>query len=160
MAVCVWYIVHDVATSIDFYTRHLGFRVEVAPSPAFAEIPCGDPHLYLTGPGQDMGGGAAMVAASRSRRVAASASTLTLEDLDATVARLRAAGCRFRNGAIQGGGGKQILLEEPSGNLVEQLEPGTAAPRAPGSGTRGGGGRLRAAGCRFRNGAIQGVGGK
>jgi len=62
---------------------------------------------------------------------------LLVEDLDASVEQLRAAGAHFRNAVVQGTGGKQILLEDPSGNLVELFEPNTAAYRAPGSGSKG-----------------------
>ena len=61
---------------------------------------------------------------------------LLVEELDGTIARLKSAGCQFRNEAIQGVGGKQILLEDPSGNLIELFEPNTPAYRAPGSGTK------------------------
>lgn len=60
---------------------------------------------------------------------------LIVDDLDADVARMKAAGCRFRNEVIQGVGGKQILLEDPSGNLIELFQPNTPAYRAPGSGS-------------------------
>ena len=62
---------------------------------------------------------------------------LVVADLDGTVAKLREEGCRFRNAVLQGVGGKQILLEDPSGNLVELFEPNTAAYRPPGSGQKG-----------------------
>jgi predicted enzyme related to lactoylglutathione lyase len=65
---------------------------------------------------------------------------LTVEDLDGMVERLRLAGCGFRNEIIQGTGGKQILLEDPSGNLIELFEPNTPAYRAPGSSTKIAGG--------------------
>lgn len=140
MAACVRYIVDDVTASIDFYTRHLGFRVEMHPSPAFAEISREGMHLYLTQPGQGMGGGASVRSGERQAPGGWNRIHLTVEDLDGTVARLGEAGCRFRGAPIQGVGGKQILLEDPSGNLVELFEPNTAAYRAPGSGGRGGGG--------------------
>ena len=63
---------------------------------------------------------------------------LLVEQLDATIAALKSAGCRFRSDVIQGTGGKQILLEDPSGNLVELFEGNTAAYRAPGSGSKAG----------------------
>ena len=57
---------------------------------------------------------------------------LVVENLDPLIAQLRSAGNRFRNDVVQGVGGKQILLEDPSGNLIELFEPNTAAYRAPG----------------------------
>ena len=65
---------------------------------------------------------------------------LIVEELDGTIAELKSAGCRFRSDVIQGTGGKQILLEDPSGNLVELFQANTAAYRAPGSGSKTGSG--------------------
>ena len=141
MAACFRYIVNDVPASIDFYTQHLGFRVEMHPAPAFAEISRGDMHLYLTQPGGPRGGGAAMGSGEQQAPGGWNRIHLTVADLDQTLARLRAAGCRFRNEPIQGIGGKQALLEDPSGNLAELFEPNTADYRAPGATSRGGGGR-------------------
>lgn len=132
MPACFRYIVNDVSAAIDFYTRHLGFRVEMHPAPPFAEISRGEMHVYLTQPSQG-GGGAAMPSGDRQRPGGWNRIHLVVENLDDTVATLRSAGCRFRSDVIQGVGGKQILLEDPSGNLVELFEPNTAAYRAPGT---------------------------
>jgi predicted enzyme related to lactoylglutathione lyase len=135
MAACFRYIVDDVDAAIDFYTTQLGFTLEMHPSPPFAEISRGDMHLYLSQPSAH-GGGAPMPSGEQPRPGGWNRIHLVVDDLDATVARLKAAGGRFRNEAVQGGGGKQMLLEDPSGNLVELFEPNSPAYRAPGSGSR------------------------
>src|SRR5262249_8101376 len=110
MAACFRYIVTDVSAAIDFYTRHLGFKVEMHPAPPFAEISCGDMHIYLPQPSRGGGGGAPMPSGEQQRPGGWNRVHLTVEDLDGTIARLKSAGCRFRNDAIQGVGGKQVLL--------------------------------------------------
>jgi catechol 2,3-dioxygenase-like lactoylglutathione lyase family enzyme len=138
MAACFRYIVNDVDDAIAFYTGHLGFRLEMHPAPPFAEISRGDMHLYLTQPNsRGAGGGAPMPSGEQQTPGGWNRIHLVVDDLDGQVARLKGAGCRFRSDIIQGVGGRQILLEDPSGNLVELFEPNTAAYRAPGSGTRG-----------------------
>jgi len=136
MAVCFRYIVNDVDASIDFYTKHLGFTLEMHPAPPFAEISRGEMHLYLTQPFQAGGGGASMPSGEQQKPGGWNRVHLVVDELDPLVARLKSAGCRFRNELVQGVGGKQILLEDPSGNLVELFEPNRAEYRAPGSGTR------------------------
>ena len=138
MAACFRYIVNDVDAAIDFYTGQLGFKVEMHPAPGFAEISRGDMHIYLTRPSPGVGGGAAMPSGEQQKPGGWNRIHLVVEDLDATVAGLRSAGCGFRCDVIQGTGGKQILLEDPSGNLVELFEANTAAYRAPGSGSKAG----------------------
>lgn len=133
MPACVRYIVADVDAAIDFYTRHLGFTVQMHPAPAFAEIARDELHLYLTQPGPG-GGGAPMPSGEQQAPGGWNRIHLIVPNLDAMIAALRSAGCRFRNAVVQGVGGKQILLEDPSGNLVELFEPNTAAYRAPGAG--------------------------
>lgn len=135
MAACFRYIVHDVSAAIDFYTRYLGFKLEMHPAPPFAEISRGDMHVYLTQPSQG-GGGAPMTSGEKQSPGGWNRIHLTIDDLDGAVARLKSQGCRFRSEMIQGIGGKQILLEDPSGNVVELFEPNTAEYRAPGSGSR------------------------
>ncbi len=133
MAACFRYIVNDVDVAIDFYTRHLGFKVEMHPAPGFAEISRGDMHLYLTKPSPGVGGGAKMPSGEEQKPGGWNRIHLLVEDLDGAIATLKTAGCRFRSDVIQGTGGKQILLKDPSGNLVELFEANTAAYRAPGS---------------------------
>jgi len=136
MAACFRYIVDDVNTSIEFYTRHLGFKVEMHPAPGFAEISRGDMHIYLTKPSPSLGGGAKMPSGEEQKPGGWNRIHLLVEELDRTIAALKSAGCHFRSDLIQGTGGKQILLEDPSGNLVELFEANTAAYRAPGSGSK------------------------
>lgn len=133
MAACFRYIVNDVDASIAFYTRYLGFKLEMHPAPPFAEISRGDMHLYLTQPYRAGGGGAAMPSGEQQTPGGWNRIHLIVDDLDATIAQLKAAQARFRNEVVQGTGGKQILLEDPSGNLVELFQPNPGAYRAPGS---------------------------
>jgi predicted enzyme related to lactoylglutathione lyase len=136
MAACFRYIVKDVGAAIDFYTSHLAFKVEMHPSPAFAAISRGDMHVYLTQPSETGGGGAPMASGERQQPGGWNRIHLTVEDLGRTVAELKATGCRSRSEAIQRVAGKQILLQDPSGNLVELFQPSMSAYRAPGSAVR------------------------
>jgi len=136
MAACFRYIVNDVSAAIDFYTRHLGFKVEMHPAPPFAEISRGDMHIYLTQPTTIGGGGAPMPSGEQQTPGGWNRAHLVVDDLDGMIASLNSAGCHFRNAPIQGVGGKQILLEDPSGNLIELFQPNTSAYRPPGSGTK------------------------
>jgi catechol 2,3-dioxygenase-like lactoylglutathione lyase family enzyme len=135
MAACVRYIVEDVKAAIEFYAAQLGFRLEMHPAPPFAEISRGDLHVYLTQP-SSFGGGAPMPSGEAQKPGGWNRIHLVVEDLDATVATLKVAGTRFRNEIVQGAGGKQILVQDPSGNLIELFEPNRAAYRAPGSASR------------------------
>jgi catechol 2,3-dioxygenase-like lactoylglutathione lyase family enzyme len=136
MAACFRYLVNDVPASIAFYTELLGFKVEMHPAPPFAEISRGDMHIYLTQPsGRGAGGGAPMPSGEQQKPGGWNRIHLVVDDLDATIAKLKAANAHFRNEVVQGTGGKQILLEDPSGNLVELFQPNTAAYRGPGSGS-------------------------
>lgn len=133
MAACVRYIVDDVKSAIEFYTAQLGFKLEMHPAPSFAEISRGDLHIYLTQPSQ-FGGGAPMPSGERQQPGGWNRIHLVVEDLDSVVATLKASGNRFRNDIVQGVGGKQTLLQDPSGNLIELFQPNRAEYRAPGSG--------------------------
>ncbi len=138
MAACFRYIVNDVDAAIGFYGQHLGFKVEMHPAPGFAEISRGDMHLYLTKPSPGVGGGAAMKSGEQQVPGGWNRIHLVVDDLDGTIAGLKAANCRFRSDVVQGTGGKQILLEDPSGNLVELFQVNSPAYRAPGSGSKAG----------------------
>jgi catechol 2,3-dioxygenase-like lactoylglutathione lyase family enzyme len=116
----VRYLVDDVPAAVEFYTRHLGFTVHTNAAPAFADVVRGPLRLLLSGP-----------ASSGARATPASEATagrnrihLVVDDLDAEIDRLRAAGSSFRSDVITGPGGRQILLADPAGNLIELFQPG------------------------------------
>lgn len=120
--VSVRYIVSDVDAAIAFYTDILGFRLDMHPAPGFAMLSKGALRMLLNRPGA---GGAGQ--ATSDGRVPAPGGwnrvQVEVEDLTGTVEKLKRAGCRFRNEIVTGMGGKQILLEDPSGNPVELFEP-------------------------------------
>ncbi|WP_164204789.1 VOC family protein [[Micrococcus luteus] ATCC 49442] len=120
--VSVRYMVDDVDASIDFYTKHLGFTLRMSAAPAFADVARGQLRLLLSGPtssaGRPMPDGATPGPGGWNRI------HLIVADIDAEVDRLRAAGLSFRNNIVTGPGGRQILLEDPSGNVVELFQPG------------------------------------
>jgi len=117
----VRYMVHDVDAVIAWYTKHLGFTVLTNYAPAFADVTLGPLRLLLSGPtssaGRPMRDGARPEAGGWNRV------HLIVDDLPSEVARLRAAGVHFRNDIVTGPGGLQILLRDPSGNLVELFQP-------------------------------------
>ena len=120
--ISVRYIVEDVEEAIDFYTRHLGFGVELNPAPGFAVLSRGDLRLLLNAPGAG-GAGQAMPDGRRPEPGGWNRIQLEVRDLAGEVERMRDAGARFRNEIVSGRGGKQVLLEDPSGNCVELFEP-------------------------------------
>jgi len=119
----VRYIVHDVDAAIDFYRQYLGFRVDMHPNPAFAMLSRGDLRLVLSKPGGGPGGGQAMPDGRLPEPGGWNRFAIEVSDLAATVATLRKAGVRFRNEIVTGVGGKQILVDDPSGNPIELFEP-------------------------------------
>ena len=121
--VSVRYIVHDVDAAIAFYCGELGFEEVMRPAPAFAMLSHGDLRLVLSAPGGGPGGGAAMPDGTVPEPGGWNRFSLEVPDIEATVERLRTAGVRFRNDIVTGVGGKQILVEDPSGNPVELFEP-------------------------------------
>jgi catechol 2,3-dioxygenase-like lactoylglutathione lyase family enzyme len=132
--VSVRYIVNDVDEAIAFYQQHLGFHEDMHPAPAFAMMSRGDLRLVLSAPGGGPGGGQAMPDGSLPSPGGWNRFTIEVADLEGVVDRLRRQGARFRNDIVSGVGGKQILLEDPSGNPVELFEPAVEAARlSPGS---------------------------
>lgn len=121
--VSVRYIVGDVDQAIEFYCRMLGFHEDMHPAPTFAMLSRGDLRLVLSAPSGGAGGGQAMPDGRLPEPGGWNRFILEVPDLAATVETLRAAGARFRNDIVEGVGGKQILLEDPSGNPVELFEP-------------------------------------
>jgi catechol 2,3-dioxygenase-like lactoylglutathione lyase family enzyme len=117
----VRYMVDDVATSIAFYTEHLGFAVRMSAAPAFADVTRGNLRLLLSGPassaGRPMPDGTTPSPGGWNRI------HLLVADIATEVARLRDAGVPFRNDIVSGPGGQQILIEDPSGNVVELFQP-------------------------------------
>lgn len=117
----VRYMVNDVEASVNWYTKHLGFELLSNAAPAFADVVRGPLRLLLSGKtssaGRPMPDGAQPAPGGWNRI------ELVVDDLSAEVERLRSAGVRFRNDIVRGPGGSQILLEDPSGNLVELFQP-------------------------------------
>ena len=115
----VRYLVTDVQAAIDFYTTHLGFTLNTSAAPAFADVVRGPLRLLLSGP-----------ASSGARATPEDAATpghnrihLVVDDLDAEIERLRGTGAPFRSELVSGPGGRQILLADPAGNLIELFQP-------------------------------------
>ena len=117
----VRYMVDDVDEAIAFYTERLGFELLTSASPAFADVKRGNLRLLLAGPtssaGRPMQDGAKPGPGGWNRI------HFVVDDLDAEVARLRETGASFRNDVVTGPGGSQILLQDPSGNVVELFQP-------------------------------------
>ncbi|GAA2211464.1 VOC family protein [Nonomuraea monospora] len=114
----VRYLVDDVAAAVAFYTTHLGFTVRMDAAPAFADVVRGPLRLLLSGP-TSSGARATPAGTSAGRNRI----HLIVDDLDAEIDRLRGAGLSFLGDAISGPGGRQILLTDPAGNLVELFQP-------------------------------------
>jgi catechol 2,3-dioxygenase-like lactoylglutathione lyase family enzyme len=121
--VSVRYIVDDVDSAIAFYCGHLGFEEKMHPAPTFAMLTRGDLRLVLSAPSSAGGGGQAMPDGTSPQAGGWNRFMLEVEDLATTVTALRDAGVRFRNDIVTGVGGKQILLDDPSGNPIELFEP-------------------------------------
>jgi catechol 2,3-dioxygenase-like lactoylglutathione lyase family enzyme len=119
----VRYIVDDVGAAVEFYTTGLSFEVQLHPGPGFAVLRRGGLRLLLNSPGGGGGAGQAMPDGSRPEPGGWNRFQIEVEDLDAAVERLKDQGARFRNEVVIGQGGKQILLEDPSGNPIELFEP-------------------------------------
>jgi catechol 2,3-dioxygenase-like lactoylglutathione lyase family enzyme len=119
----VRYVVDDVQAAVDFYTIQLGFTVNTSAAPAFADVVRGPLRLLRSGP-----------ASSGARATPEDATTagrnrihLIVDDLDAEIDRLRSAGLSFRSDVVAGPGGRQILLTDPAGNLIELFQPANRA---------------------------------
>ena len=128
-SVSVRYIVHDVDAAIDFYCGRLGFDEVMHPAPTFAMLSHGDLRLVLSAPGGGPGGGQAMPDGTTPAPGGWNRFQLEVADIETTVAGLRDQGTRFRNDIVAGVGGKQVLIEDPSGNPVELFQPTIAEAR-------------------------------
>ena len=117
----VRYMVDDVDESIAFYTKLLGFELLTSAAPAFADVKRGNLRLLLAGPTSSAG--RPMPDGTKPGPGGWNRVHFVVDDIDAEVARLRNAGARFRNDIVEGPGGKQILLQDPSGNVIELFQP-------------------------------------
>jgi catechol 2,3-dioxygenase-like lactoylglutathione lyase family enzyme len=119
--VSVRYMVDDVDAAIDFYTRHFGFQLGHNAAPAFAEVLRGKLRLLLAGPTSSAG--RPMPDGRRPEPGGWNRIHFVVDDIDAEVERLRAAGVSFRNEVISGPGGRQTVLDDPAGNPIELFQP-------------------------------------
>ncbi|MFN0095951.1 MAG: VOC family protein [Dehalococcoidia bacterium] len=115
--VSVRYMVDDVAAAAEFYTKHLGFTQMMLNPPAFGAVTLGDLRLLLSGPGSS--GALPMRDGSKPVPGGWTRIQVPVDDIDAAVARLKAAGCHFRGEVVRGFGGSQAIVDDPSGNPVE-----------------------------------------
>jgi catechol 2,3-dioxygenase-like lactoylglutathione lyase family enzyme len=127
--VSVRYIVNDIDASIAFYCGHLGFHEDMHAGPFFAMLSKGDLRLVLSRPGGGPGGGQAMPDGRSPEPGGWNRFSLEVADLEAMIATLKAAGVPFRNEMVTGVGGKQVLIDDPSGNPIELFEPTIAEAR-------------------------------
>jgi catechol 2,3-dioxygenase-like lactoylglutathione lyase family enzyme len=131
--VSVRYIVDNVDAAIDFYCRQLGFHEDMHPAPSFAMLSHDDLRLVLSAAGGGPGGGQAMPDGTLPQPGGWNRFQLEVDDIEATVARLREHGARFRNDIVTGVGGKQILVEDPAGNPIELFQPTIPEAKLSGS---------------------------
>lgn len=117
----VRYMVDDVQASVDWYTKHLGFNLLSNAAPAFADVERGSLRLLLSG--EKSSAGRLMPDGARPTPGGWNRFELVVDDIEAEVAKLRGSGLTFRNDIVRGPGGAQILLEDPSGNVIELFEP-------------------------------------
>jgi glyoxylase I family protein len=115
------YQVKDVARAAEFYTRHLGFRLEHQQLPAFASVSLGGTQILLSGPGAS--GSRTMPEGKQQEPGGWNRVVLRVADLQGCIAALEKAGVRFRNRMETGPGGRQIQIEDPDGNPIELFEP-------------------------------------
>jgi catechol 2,3-dioxygenase-like lactoylglutathione lyase family enzyme len=121
----VRYLVDDVQAAVDFYTTHLGFSLHTNAAPAFADVTRGPLRLLLSGPASSGARATPDGAGAGGNRI-----HLIVDDLDTEIARLHAAALSFLGAPVSGPGGRQILLTDPAGNLVELFQPARSAGAA------------------------------
>jgi catechol 2,3-dioxygenase-like lactoylglutathione lyase family enzyme len=117
----VRYMVDDVEAAVDFYTRHFGFDLQSNQAPAFADVKRGNLRLLLSGPTSSAG--RPMPDGRRPAPGGWNRIHLIVDDIESEVEQLRAAGLGFRNEIVRGPGGRQILVDDPSGNPIELFQP-------------------------------------
>jgi catechol 2,3-dioxygenase-like lactoylglutathione lyase family enzyme len=117
----VRYMVHDIDAAIGFYTTHLGFQLKTRAAPAFADVTRGDLRLLLSA--RTSSAGRPMPDGRQPEPGGWNRIHLIVDDIEAEVARLRAAGVPFRNDIVKGPGGSQVLIDDPSGNPIELFQP-------------------------------------
>ena len=132
----VRYIVNDIEAAIAFYTQQLGFHLDMHPAPAFAMLSRGDLRLVISMPNPRGGGGQPMPDGRQQEPGGWNRFAIEVSDLAAMVETLRKAGAHFRNEIVTGVGGKQIILEDPSGNPIELFEPIIDEARLPSNSKR------------------------
>ncbi len=125
----VRYIVTDVDKAIEFYTQQLGFQLDMHPAPPFAMLSRGELRLVLSKPNPQGGGGQPMPDGTQQAPGGWNRFSLEVEDLESMVWELKKAGAHFRNEIVIGVGGRQIILEDPSGNPIELFQPIIAEAR-------------------------------
>jgi catechol 2,3-dioxygenase-like lactoylglutathione lyase family enzyme len=126
----VRYIVNDVDAAIGFYTQHLGFHEEMHPASNFAMLSRGDLRLVLSAPGgPNTGGGSALPDGRTPEPGGWNRFAVQVDDITAMSNQLRQVGVHFRSDIIQGVGGRQAIIEDPSGNPIELFEPGRPEAR-------------------------------
>ena len=123
MAASVRYIVNDVDEAVRFYSEKLGFTVDMHPGPGFANLSQGDLRLLINRPGGGGGAGQSMPDGSVPIPGGWLRFQLEVSDIDAMFERLKADGLKFRSDVITGNGGKQVILDDPSGNPIELFQP-------------------------------------
>ncbi len=119
----VRYIVNDVDASIKFYCEQLDFRLVMHPAPPFAMLSRGDLRLVLSAPNPSGGGGQAMPDGTQQKPGGWNRFAIEVEDIEKTVGSLQKANAHFRNSIVTGVGGKQIIVDDPSGNPIELFQP-------------------------------------
>ncbi len=122
-SVQVRYIVKDVDAAIQFYCKNFNFHMDMHPAPPFAMLSLGELRLVLSAPNPEGGGGQQMPDGTVQQPGGWNRFAIEVENLESTVETLRKAGAHFRNNIVTGVGGKQIIVDDPSGNPVELFQP-------------------------------------
>jgi catechol 2,3-dioxygenase-like lactoylglutathione lyase family enzyme len=117
------YIVNNVDEAIKFYTEQLGFKLDMHPAPPFAMLSRDDLRLVLSAPNPSGGGGQQMPDGTQQTPGGWNRFAIEVPDITGIVEILRKAGVHFRNNIVTGVGGKQIIIDDPSGNSIELFEP-------------------------------------